>query len=146
MYSHTHKHTHTYTCTWPCIHACTRKTTLIILSYAKTRIIRLDWFIPAEVENKGNSSATVGVDEICSFVCAWWHFEYFGPSFLCLDVSDTPYKGYLLGSWNRALFNGCHRKKWNWWPELKSWTWMFTFHLALMPFRKGIIHLFSFYE
>ena len=34
------------------------------------------------------------------------------------------------------------RKKWNRWPEFKTWTELFAFHFGLMPMANARIHLF----
>ena len=37
-----------------------------------------------------------------------------------------------------------HQRKWNWWPEFKSWPRLFSFHFMLMFLGKTWIYLFSF--
>ena len=48
----------------------------------------------------------------------------------------------ICTSWRHAKRNFYHRRKWNRWPEVKTWTRPYRFHLALMHLRKAWVNVF----
>ena len=54
------------------------------------------------------------------------------------DHSDQIYKH----KWRHLLCNSYPRRKWTRRHEFKPWTWLFVFHIVLIPLRKVWIQLF----
>ena len=68
--------------------------------------------------------------------------------FVCAHTSMRLYIHIYRGTYSVIFIvigneQGYHCRKWTWWPEFKSWTRLFAFHIALISSGKVWIQLFS---